>query len=164
MSATDDKKLSLIPTPSSALARTASQALATRGLRDLDLAAQIDCVFVVDDEPSVRETISSMLESAGYTCRGFTNGVEVLALLESGEKCDLLITDLLNSPMDGLTLLQRMKEQFPKVVVIVASVLVLDRDLLQDCINSGAFLFLQEPFERDQLLHAARYALTHGRK
>src|SRR5947209_7220242 len=78
-------------------------------------------IIVVDDEEGIRETICSMLASAGYQCRAVAGGLEALALLESGEKFELLLTDLLNSPMDGLSLLERMKERFPDIAVVMVT-------------------------------------------
>jgi DNA-binding NtrC family response regulator len=117
----------------------------------------------VDNEERIREIISSMLTSAGYLCRAVAGGLEALNLLESGEKFDLLLTDLLNSPMDGLSLLQRAKEKFPEIPVVVASA-VHDDAVVQACIRNGACEYLFLPFEREQLLVTVSRALEQRRR
>jgi DNA-binding NtrC family response regulator len=156
-----DTLMSLARTASQVLA--CSQALARRGLKDLDNFHQSagKTIFVVDDELAIRELICQMLATRGYSGWDFTCGVEVLTLLESGARCDLLIHDLLNAPMDGMTLLQHVRKRYPALQVIVASA-VHDPELQQECLELGAFRFLQEPFDRQQLLDMVSLALEAG--
>lgn len=153
----------LVPSAGNALARR-SDALVVRGLRDLEAVEQggRGRIFVVDDQESLREVICSMLTSAGYECTAFAGGLEAIASLESGEKCDLLLTDLLNLPLDGFSLLERVKQTFPKVEVVIASA-IHDDAVTEACIRSGAYQYLREPFEREQLLDAVSRALEHRR-
>jgi DNA-binding NtrC family response regulator len=119
-------------------------------------------ILVADDEEEVREIISSMLTSAGCQCRAVAGGLEALNSLETSEKWELLLTDLLNSPMDGLTPLLRMKEKFSNMPVVVASA-VRDYTVVQACIRKGACEHLFMPFEHEQLLVTVRRALEHRR-
>jgi CheY-like chemotaxis protein len=66
-------------------------------------------ILVVDDAEAVREFISLILSAAGYECRTVSSGREALALLNAGERFDLMLCDLLNSP-HGITLLERNKK------------------------------------------------------
>lgn len=86
-----------------------------------DAVKEVGRILVVDDEESLRGIISSMLILAGYQCRAFAGGLDALALLESGAKFDLVLTDLLNAPVDGLSLLERMKEKFPNISVVMVT-------------------------------------------
>lgn len=153
----------LVPNAGNALARR-SDTLVIRGIRDLEAVEQggKERIFVVDDQESLREVICSMLTSAGYECSPFAGGLEAIASLESGEKCDLLLTDLLNLPLDGFSLLERLKQNFPKVEVIIATA-IHDDAIEEACIRSGAYQYLREPFEREQLLDAVSRALEHRR-
>jgi CheY-like chemotaxis protein/Sec-independent protein translocase protein TatA len=117
-------------------------------------------ILVVNDEDSMRKTVSMMLTSSGYQCLAVEGGYEALALLEAGEDFDLLVTDLLNSPMDGLTLIERSKERLPNMPVVVASA-VRDDAVIQACIRSGAFEYLFLPFETEQLLAIVSRALDN---
>jgi DNA-binding NtrC family response regulator len=103
-----------------------------------------------------------MLNTAGYESKPFAGGEEVLELLASGEQCHLLLTDLLNSPMDGLSLLLQLKEKFPDITVIMSTA-VHDISVALVCHREGAYDILLQPFERDQLLFAVSRALEHQR-
>jgi CheY-like chemotaxis protein len=67
-------------------------------------------ILAVNDEETVRDIISSMLTSWGYQCQAVESGLDALAMLAAGERFDLILTDMLNWPMEGLTLLLRHKE------------------------------------------------------
>ena len=67
-------------------------------------------ILVVDDEDSIREIVSSMLASANYQCRQAASGLEALALLDSGEEFELMLSDLMMAGMDGIGLLEKTKE------------------------------------------------------
>ena len=101
-----------------------------------------------------------MLTSCGYGCTPVAGGHDALALLESGEAFDLLVTDLLNSPLGGFTLLQKSKERYPDIPVVIASA-VHDVSVAAACIRNGAHGYLLEPFERAELLIVVRRALEY---
>jgi len=115
-------------------------------------------ILSVDDDEQVREIICSMLTSAGYQCEAVPGGLDALARLEAGEKFDLLLTDILNLPMDGFSLLQQAKAEYPNMPVIVVSA-VNDKGVIDACIREGAYHYLTMPFEREQLLDVVRCAL-----
>ena len=120
-------------------------------------------ILVVDDEEAVRETICGMLIPAGYQCRAVAGGQEALALLESGEKFELLLSDLLNAPLDGFALLERTKEKFPDIPVIIVTA-INDVSVAAACTRSGAYEYLLHPVKREQLLVAVRRALEQHRQ
>ena len=66
----------------------------------------VDRILVVDDEETIREIVSSMLTTAGYKCRQAGSGMEALALLESGEEFELMLSDLMMANLDGIGLLE----------------------------------------------------------
>lgn len=119
--------------------------------------------LVVDDDEAVREIICSMLTSGGYDPYGVAGGTEALALLEAGENFEILVSDVLNHPMDGLTLLQTAKAKFPHIPVVIASA-VNDSSVIEACIKSGAYEYLVHPVTREKLLDSVRAALAahHG--
>lgn len=117
-------------------------------------------IIVVNNEKGIREIICAMLASAGYQCRAVAGGLEALALLESGEESDLLLCDLRNPFLDGISLLERTTERFPNVPVVLVTC---DDSALQGCISRGAHDYLMMPFEREQLLWSVRHALEHRR-
>ena len=70
-------------------------------------------ILVVDDEDSIREIVSSMLSSANYQCRQAASGLEALALLDSGEEFELMLSDLMMAGLDGIGLLERPRNVIP---------------------------------------------------
>jgi putative nucleotidyltransferase with HDIG domain len=119
-------------------------------------------ILVVDDEESIREIVSSMLNSANYQCRQASSGKEALARLDSGEEFDLMLTDLMMPEMDGSGLLERAKERYPDMPVVMVTA-VHDIKVALDAIRDGAYDYLTKPFEREQLLATVRRALENRR-
>lgn len=71
-------------------------------------------ILIVDDDELVRETICFVLGQSGYRCHTVRGGEDALGLLNSGEKIDLVTTDITNAPMDGVTLPERLENNFPQ--------------------------------------------------
>jgi len=122
----------------------------------------LERILVVDDEETIREIVSSMLSSAQYQTRQAGNGVEALALLDSGEEFDLVLSDLMMAEMDGIALLERTKERFPSMPVVMVTA-VHDIQVALKAIRDGAYDYLMKPFEREQLLATVRRALETRR-
>ncbi len=119
-------------------------------------------ILVVDDEEPIREIVSSMLISANYQCRQAASGLEALALLNSGEEFELMLSDLMMADLDGIGLLERTKEKFPDMPVVMVTA-VHDISVALAAIRNGAYDYLLKPFEREQLLATARRALENRR-
>jgi putative nucleotidyltransferase with HDIG domain len=121
-----------------------------------------DRILVVDDEEPIREVVSSTLASAQYQTRQASSGLEALALLESGEEFDLILSDLMMAEMDGIALLERAKEKFPDLPVIMVTA-VYDISVALQAMRNGAYDYVLKPFEREQLLNTVRRALETRR-
>ena len=78
-------------------------------------------ILVVDDEEPIREIISSMLSAAGYKTRLASSGMEALAILKSSGEFDLMLSDLMMAELDGIALLERSKEKYPDMHVIMVT-------------------------------------------
>jgi putative nucleotidyltransferase with HDIG domain len=119
-------------------------------------------ILVVDDEESIREIMSSMLSNAGFQCRHASSGLEALAILESGEQFELMLSDLMMPELDGIGLLERTKERFPDMPVIMVTA-VHDVSVALAALRNGAYDYLLKPFERDQLIAMVRRAMENRR-
>ncbi|MBI3474401.1 MAG: response regulator [Acidobacteria bacterium] len=122
-----------------------------------------DRVLVVDDEETIREIVCSMLAGANFeTCQA-ASGLEALSLLESGEEFDLVLSDMLMpGGIDGTALLERAKEKYPDVPVVMVTT-VSDIQVALQALRHGAYDYLPKPFEREQLLATVRRALENRR-
>jgi putative nucleotidyltransferase with HDIG domain len=121
-----------------------------------------DRILVVDDEEAIREIVSSMLTTAHYKCSQAGSGLQALALLESGEEFELMLSDLMMADLDGIGLLERTKEKFPDLPVVMVTA-VHDISVALAAIRNGAYDYLLKPFEREQLLATVRRALENRR-
>jgi putative nucleotidyltransferase with HDIG domain len=119
-------------------------------------------ILVVDDEETIREVVCSMLTTANYKCRQAASGLEALALLDSGEEFELMLSDLMMAELDGIGLLERTKEKFPDMPVVMVTA-VHDISVALSAIRNGAYDYLLKPFEREQLLATVRRALENRR-
>ena len=119
-------------------------------------------VLVVDDEEPIREIVASMLQNAGYECRQASSGLEAMAILDSGEQFELMLTDLMMPELDGIGLLERSKERFPDMPVVMVTA-VHDVSVALAAIRNGSYDYLLKPFEREQLLAMVRRALENRR-
>ncbi|HUA17022.1 MAG TPA: HD domain-containing phosphohydrolase [Verrucomicrobiae bacterium] len=121
-----------------------------------------DRILVVDDEEAIREIVASMLGSAGYSCQQARSGIEALAVLDSGDEFELMLSDLMMADLDGIGLLERTKEKYPDMPVVMVTA-VHDISVALAAIRNGAYDYLLKPFEREQLLNTVSRALENRR-
>jgi putative nucleotidyltransferase with HDIG domain len=119
-------------------------------------------ILVVDDEEAIREIVCSMLTAANYRCGQASSGMTALGVLDSGENFDLMLSDLMMADLDGIGLLERTKEKFPDMPVVMVTA-VHDISVALAAIRNGAYDYLLKPFEREQLLATVRRALENRR-
>jgi CheY-like chemotaxis protein len=119
-------------------------------------------ILVVDDDEPIREILAHMLGLSGYRCRSVAGGGQALQLLDSGETFDLVTSDLMNAPLDGVSFLEQIKSKFPEIPVLMITA-VHDISVALECIRNGAYDYLLKPFEREQLIFAVRRALEYRR-
>src|SRR3989440_12995050 len=122
----------------------------------------VERILVVDDEETIREIVSSMLTHANYKCRQAASGLEAIALLDSGEEFELMLSDLMMADLDGIGLLERTKERFPDMPVVMVTA-VHDISVALAAIRNGAYDYLLKPFEREQLLATVSRAMENRR-
>jgi FixJ family two-component response regulator len=117
-------------------------------------------VVGVDDDFRVRESIESLLESAGYATRVFASAEE---FLQSGTlaAATCLITDVRMREMDGIELQRRIRLEHPKLPVIFISAHY-DEKTRRRALDDGAVGFLYKPFDGVALLEAIKVALTRA--
>jgi putative nucleotidyltransferase with HDIG domain len=121
-----------------------------------------DRILVVDDEEPIREIVATMLRTAGYSSKQAGSGMEALAVLTSGEEFELMLSDLMMADLDGIGLLERTKEKYPDMPVVMVTA-VHDISVALAAIRNGAYDYLLKPFEREQLLNTVSRALENRR-
>jgi DNA-binding NtrC family response regulator len=114
-------------------------------------------VLVVDDEVSVREVLTLMLEGQGYRVAQVSNGPMALQVL-AREDFDLVITDLKMSPMSGMELLKLLKLTYPYTNVIMMTGFGSIESAIE-AMKLGAGDYVTKPFQPDELLIRVRNVL-----
>ncbi len=121
-----------------------------------------DRILVVDDEETIREIVSSMLAGAHFQARQASSGNEALSILEASDEFDLVLSDLMMPEMDGIALLEHVKERYPDMPIVMVTA-VHDISVALQALRNGAYDYLLKPFEREQLLATVRRALENRR-
>ena len=118
-------------------------------------------VLVVDDDEGVRYTLREILESVDVEVFEAPDGLEALGWLEQ-HRVDLIITDLMMPRLDGMKLLQRLREMasMPKAILLTAH--GSERHAVQ-AMKLGAYDYFSKPFDTDEVLAVVERAVSSVR-
>ena len=114
------------------------------------------CVFIVDDDPSVRKALKRFVASAGYCVEAFASAQEFLSSVPAYAK-GCLILDLRMPGLNGLGLQTRLAILRYKLPIIFITAFDNPKDRKQ-AMDAGAVAFLQKPFSDQAMLDALRSA------
>ena len=106
-------------------------------------------ILVIDDEPTLRESLQIALTASGYELKTARTGEEGLELF-ARESPDLVLLDHWLPGINGDQVLQRIKDANPEIPVIIMTAQG-SVDLAVQSMKMGAFDFLVKPFELDQI-------------
>ena len=115
-------------------------------------------ILLVDDEEVLREVLGKMLTSAGYQFVEAGDGAEAIAILDSGQTFDLVISDIMMAPLDGIGMLTEIQKRYPDVSVMISSP-IRDDSILKAAYELGAVDYLLLPYPAEHLLTAVRQFL-----
>lgn len=120
-------------------------------------------ILVVDDEVDIRELVAGLLEDEGYRTRKAGSADEALAAI-AARRPNLVFLDiwLQGSRLDGLQVLQLIKESHPDLAVVMISGHG-NIETAVSAIKSGAYDFIEKPFKADRLVLVAERALEASR-
>ncbi len=110
-------------------------------------------ILLVDDHTLVRNGFRLILESHKQLSivGEVGNGIEALEFLDKSETPDLIITDLKMEEMSGITLIHKVKANYPEIDVAVLS-MVEDNNTVADAFSAGAVGFLSKNSDYDELV------------
>lgn len=124
--------------------------------------SDVGCVYVVDDDEAVRDSLDMLLVSEGFDVRTYDSPVALLKdIVDAGPGC--ILTDMRMPEMDGLTLQKRLLEQGCPLPVIVMTGHG-DVALAVEVMKAGAMDFLEKPFAGDTVIAVVRNALATSRR
>src|SRR5690349_16300956 len=107
-------------------------------------------VLVVDDEPSMREYLRTLLELNSYDVEAVSCGNDALDAVIRGPVPDLVLLDLVMPGMDGLETLDRLQHVRPGLKVVMLSCVSTTRKVV-DAIHLGAQDYLTKPCQENEL-------------
>jgi two-component system nitrogen regulation response regulator NtrX len=114
-------------------------------------------ILVIDDEAAIRDSLRMTLEYEGYEFIGAATGQEGLALAER-EAPDLVLLDVKMPGMDGIEVLERLRNMNDALPVVVVS----GHGTISTAVEAtkkGAFDFIEKPFASERVLVSLRNAL-----
>ncbi len=117
-------------------------------------------ILVIDDEQSIRESISMILEYENYLVELAANGVQGLNLFNE-QNFDAVLLDVKMPGLDGIEVLQLLKERNKNIPIIMISGYGTIETAIE-CTRKGAYDFLEKPLDRDKLLISLRNAIEHS--
>ena len=120
-------------------------------------------ILIVDDEADIREGVSGILSDEGHNTRTAKNSDEALAAIEA-RRPQLIFLDIWmqGSRLDGMQLLEIVKQQHPNLPVVMISGHGNIETAVQ-AIRLGAYDFIEKPFKADRLVLVAERALETSR-
>src|SRR4030095_10498798 len=107
-------------------------------------------VLVVDDEPSIRKYLQTMLEVDGFDVETLGSGKEAIKQISEGRRPDLIILDVLMPEMNGIDTLKELMQLDRTLNVIMLSCSN-EVGTVVGAIRSGAQDYLTKPFEKSEL-------------
>ncbi len=107
-------------------------------------------ILVVDDNDTMREGIVDVLTREAFEVSAASNGVQAIEML-AARPFDCVISDYKMTPVDGLHLLQQIKERFQDIDVILITAYG-TVDIAVDVMKAGASDFVTKPFAPDELM------------
>ncbi|MFN3740068.1 MAG: sigma-54-dependent transcriptional regulator [Thermodesulfovibrionales bacterium] len=114
-------------------------------------------ILVVDDQKTVCYSLQRFLQSEGYEVYSALSGEEALSLLNKFNP-DLVIMDVRMPEMEGIEVLRRIKESYPRIQVIMMTAYSTTEKAIE-AIKLGAYDYITKPFDNDELLVRVKEAI-----
>lgn len=118
-------------------------------------------VYIVDDDPAIREPLRIFLEEQGLAVGEAASGEEYLGVLERDDTA-LVLLDIGLPDRDGRSVLAQIVERKPDVAVVMLTGVV-DLKVAMECIREGADDYLSKPVQFNEILFVVKKALEKRR-
>src|SRR6187401_3883550 len=115
-------------------------------------------VWIVDDDRSIRWVLEKALAREGIPYKTFATAYEVLQALAVSQP-QVLVSDIRMPGESGISLLNKVKERYPHIPVIVMTAYS-DLDSAVQAFQGGAFEYLPKPFDVDHAVALIRRATS----
>ncbi|HDM78971.1 MAG TPA: response regulator, partial [Deltaproteobacteria bacterium] len=118
-------------------------------------------ILVVDDEERITRSLAGILSDEGYRVQVASSGVEALKKVDD-DLPDLVLLDIWMPGLDGMEVLQKLKEKYPNLQVIIIS----GHGNIETAVKAtklGAFDFIEKPLSIDKITVSVKNALNFSR-
>nr|WP_246525527.1 sigma-54 dependent transcriptional regulator [Geomobilimonas luticola] len=115
--------------------------------------------MLIDNEEALCRMMEAVLLDNGYAVKAFTRSFEAAEAFRPGD-WDLVVSDIKMPGMDGLEVLQKLKQKDPGIPVIMITAYATVEMSIQ-ALRRGAYDMLTKPFEPEELLYRIKNALKH---
>ena len=117
-------------------------------------------ILVIDDERSIRNSMKEILTFEGYEVTVAENGLEGVIAVKT-EKPDVVFCDIKMPKMEGIEVLQRIREFTTEIpIIMISGHGTIDTAI--EAIKKGAYDFIEKPLDLNRLLITIKNA-THSR-
>ncbi|MCI4625022.1 MAG: sigma-54 dependent transcriptional regulator [Candidatus Magnetoovum sp. WYHC-5] len=114
-------------------------------------------ILIIEDEKSMNDVLSMLLEDEGYNVSQALDGKEGIDIIRK-DIFDIIITDIKMPYADGFTILKTVLELSPETIVIMITAFGTTEDAI-DAMKMGAYDYIQKPFKIDEIRIIVRNAL-----
>lgn len=119
-------------------------------------------IFIVDDDPAVRDALSVVFQIEGYNVSGFADGASFIAASRSLEPA-CVVLDVHMPGRSGLDILRELNAQhYPAPIFIISG--QGDIPMAVDAIKHGALDFIEKPFDADTVVSRVRAAIDSAER
>ena len=113
-------------------------------------------VLLVDDEPSIRETLSFMLEMEGFAVEAAEDGMQGLEMAQR-LRPPVMLLDAMLPRLDGFSVCRQLKAEPATASIRIIMLTALgQRSDRERALGAGADYYLSKPFDEDELLALLR--------
>ena len=115
-------------------------------------------ILIVDDEPSILQTLGGLLSDEGFEVTTAANGYEALKIIDT-ESPDLVLLDIWMPGIDGIETLKEIKKENPTIQVII----ITGHGTIETAVNAtklGAYDLIEKPLSIDKVIVAINNALN----
>ena len=117
-------------------------------------------LLIADDEPNIRRVLQAIFVKDGYEVQVAENGIKALEWA-SANPVDVLITDLIMPDMNGVELIQKIKQHRPAAVAIVITAYATIKTCV-DAMRYGASDYITKPFDMDEIRAVVKRAVSRA--
>jgi DNA-binding NtrC family response regulator len=127
---------------------------------EVSAAPKTKTLLIADDEPNIRRVLQAIFVKDGYEVQVAENGVKALEWA-SANPVSLLITDLIMPDMNGVELIQKVKQKHPDSVAIVITAYATIKTCV-DAMRYGASDYITKPFDMDEIRAVVKRAVARA--